>query len=106
MLHRVALVLVVALGASLGLTGCGAEDPTGRLSVTVSENAADHPYEVKVFAETGKLSEHQRVYPGDTADFAGVPVGAVTVRAGELCPQETRVRAEDVTAVTLTTTGC
>ena len=77
------------------------------MSVTVSSNAADHAYEVKVFtATTGKLSEHQRVFPGGTADFAGVPIGEVTVRAADLCPQKTTVSNGEVAKVTLTTTGC
>jgi len=101
-------VLVLALGATaaLSLTACGAHDSTGQISVSVSSNAADHPYEVQVFASTGKLSEHQRVYPGGTADFAGVPLGDVTVRAGDLCPVRTTVTDDEVAAVTLTTTGC
>lgn len=103
------MVPVFVLGAAVVLTlaGCGAHDSTGQLSVTVSSNAADHPYEVKVFtATTGKLSEHQRVFPGGTADFAGVPLGDVTVRANELCPQRTTVAGDRVASVTLTTTGC
>lgn len=106
MLHRVVPALVLGVAAALALTGCGAHDSTGQVSVTVSANAADHPYEVKVFAATGKLSEHQRVFPGGTADFAGVPLGAVTVRADDLCPQHTTVSDDDVATVTLTTTGC
>lgn len=96
---------VVAVTALL-LTGCGAHDSTGQIAVTVSSNAADRPYEVKVFASTGKLSEHQRVFPGGTASFAGVPLGAVTVRADDLCPVRTTVTDDDVAEVTLATTGC
>lgn len=99
-------MLVLGVAAALALTGCGAHDSTGQVSVTVSANAADHPYEVKVFASTGKLSEHQRVFPGGTADFAGVPLGEVTVRANELCPQKTTVSNDAVAKVNLTTTGC
>lgn len=100
-------MLVLGVAAVLTLAGCGAHDSTGQVSVTVSANAADHAYEVKVFtAETGKLSEHQRVFPGGTADFAGVPLGEVTVRANELCPQKTTVSNGAVAKVTLTTTGC
>ncbi len=99
-------MLVLGTVAALGLTGCGAHDSTGRISVTVPTNAAERPYEVKVFAETGKLSEHQRVFPGGTADFAGVPLGRVTVRAGDLCPIRADVDADDVTEVVLSTTGC
>lgn len=98
--------LVLAAATLLTLAGCGAHDSTGQVSVTVSANAADHPYEVKVFASTGKLSEHQRVFPGGTADFAGVPLGEVTVRAADLCPQTTTVTNDGVATVTLTTTGC
>ncbi len=92
--------------AAVVLSGCGAHDSTGQIAVTVSANAADHPYEVEVYAATGKLSEHQRVFPGGTADFAGVPLGAVTVRARDLCAQHTTVTNGSVAAVTLTTTGC
>lgn len=100
-------MLVLGVAAALTLAGCGAHDSTGQVSVTVSSNAADHAYEVKVFtAETGKLSEHQRVFPGGTADFAGVPLGRVTVRAADLCPQKTTVSNGEVASVTLTTTGC
>ncbi|WP_133521216.1 hypothetical protein [Curtobacterium flaccumfaciens] len=106
MLRRVVPVLVLGVAAALTLAGCGAHDSTGQVSVTVSANAADHPYEVKVFASTGKLSEHQRVFPGGTADFAGVPLGEVTVRAADLCPQKTTVSNGEVATVTLTTTGC
>ncbi|QCR42611.1 hypothetical protein C1N91_02660 [Curtobacterium sp. SGAir0471] len=105
-IRRVPLVLVLGAAAALSLTGCGAHDSTGQISVTVSSNAADRPYEVEVFASTGKLSEHQRVFPGGTADFAGVPLGDVTVRAGDLCPAKATVSDDDVTRVTLSTTGC
>ncbi|MCA5923709.1 MULTISPECIES: hypothetical protein [Curtobacterium] len=97
---------VLGVAVAVALTGCGAHDSTGQLSVTVSANAAEHPYEVEVFASTGKRSEHQRVFPGGTADFAGVPLGEVTVRAGDLCPQSTTVTADGVASVALTTTGC
>ncbi|MCS6564262.1 hypothetical protein NYS48_02915 [Curtobacterium flaccumfaciens pv. flaccumfaciens] len=80
---RVVPATVLGVAALLALAGCGAHDSTGQVSVTVSSNAADRPYEVKVFASTGKLSEHQRVFPGGTADFAGVPLGQVTVREQE-----------------------
>ena len=103
---RVVPATVIGVAALLALAGCGAHDSTGQVSVTVSSNTADHPYEVKVFASTGKLSEHQRVFPGGTADFAGVPLGKVTVRAGDLCPQTTKVSDGTVATVTLTTTGC
>ncbi|AIV39446.1 hypothetical protein NI26_02790 [Curtobacterium sp. MR_MD2014] len=105
-IRRAPLVLALGAAAALSLTGCGAHDSTGQISVTVSSNAADRPYEVKVFAATGKLSEHQRVFPGGTADFAGVPLGDVTVRAGDLCSVRTTVSGDDVTRVTLSTTGC
>ncbi|MGN7190343.1 MULTISPECIES: hypothetical protein [unclassified Curtobacterium] len=104
-LRPVLAVTVVAL-TGLSLTGCGAHDSTGQITVTVSADAAQHPYEVQVYAATGKLSEHQRVFPGGTADFAGVPLGAVTVRARDLCPVETTVSNDDVATVTLATTGC
>lgn len=106
MSSRVPSVLLVGVLAALTLTGCGAHDSTGQVAVTVSSNAADHPYEVKVYASTGKLAEHQRVFPGGTADFAGVPLGEVTVRAGDLCPQRATVTNDGVAAVTLSTTGC
>lgn len=106
MIRRAPLLLALGAAAAFALAGCGAHDSTGQISVTVSANAADHPYEVKVFAATGKLSEHQRVFPGGTADFAGVPLGEVTVRAGDLCPVRTTVSSDDVAEVTLSTTGC
>ncbi|WP_144710219.1 hypothetical protein [Curtobacterium pusillum] len=107
MLRRVVPVFLLGTAAVLTLAGCGAHDSTGQLSVTVSSNAADHAYEVKVItATTGKVSEHQRVFPGGTANFAGVPLGGVTVKANELCPQKTTVKNGTVAAVTLTTTGC
>lgn len=98
--------LVLGLAAAMTLTGCGAQDSTGRISVTVSGNEADHPYEVKVFVPNGRIAAHQRVFPGGTVDFAGVAVGKVTVRANELCPQEATVRSGEVTDVTLTSSGC
>lgn len=98
--------LVLGLTAALTLAGCGAHDSTGQITVTVSGNAAQRPYEVEVYASTGKLSEHQRVFPGGTAAFAGVPLGEVTVRATDLCPQDATVSNGSVAAVTLTTTGC
>lgn len=106
MLHRALPLLAVGVAAALTLTGCTAHDSTGRISVTVSPNAADHPYEVKVFTAEGQLSEHQRVFPGGTADFAGVPLGDVTVRAADLCPAKATVAGDHVAAVTLSTTGC
>lgn len=106
MLRRVVPVFALGAAAVLTLAGCGAHDSTGQVSVTVSANAADHPYEVKVFASTGKLAEHQRVFPGGTASFAGVPLGEVTVRANQLCPRKTTVTNDHVAEVTLTTTGC
>ncbi|WIE65452.1 hypothetical protein DEI99_002660 [Curtobacterium sp. MCLR17_036] len=102
----VAPALALAAAALLTLAGCGAQDSTGQIAVTVSTNAAEQPYEVEVFASTGKLSEHQRVFPGGTASFAGVPLGSVTVRAGDLCPRTTKVSNDAVARVTLTTTGC
>jgi hypothetical protein len=105
-LRRVVPVLALVCGATVALTGCGAHNPTGQVSVTVSPNAADHPYQVKVFLPNGEPSARQQVYPGDTADFAGIPLGAVTVRAGDLCPERTTVHADRVARVTLTTVGC
>lgn len=106
MLRRVVPAFVLGAAVVLTLAGCGAHDSTGQISVTVSSNAADHPYEVRVFASTGKLSEHQRVFPGGTAAFAGVPVGKVTVRASDLCSKRATVTNDGVARVTLTTTGC
>ncbi|MEK6344764.1 MAG: hypothetical protein V4737_13115 [Curtobacterium sp.] len=105
-LRRVATSLVLGVAATLTLAGCGAHDSTGQITVTVSGNAAQRPYEVEVFASTGKLSEHQRVFPGGAAAFAGVPLGEVTVRAADLCPQHATVSNGSVATVTLTTTGC
>jgi hypothetical protein len=104
--RRVSSVVVLGLAAGLALTGCGAHDSTGRISVSVSSDAADHPYEVRVYTEAGQLAEHQRVFPGGTADFAGVPLGKVTVRASQLCPQHTTVAGGTVTRVTLSSSGC
>ncbi|MBT2502760.1 hypothetical protein [Curtobacterium sp. ISL-83] len=105
--RRVLPSLVLTAVTVLAVSGCGAQDPTGQITVAVSANAANGPYEVQVFAaSTGKLSEHQRVYPGGSARFAGVPIGRVTVRAAKLCPQKATVTNETVTEVTLTTTGC
>lgn len=106
MLRRALPVLVLGVATTFALTGCGAHDSTGQIAVTVSGNAADHAYEVRVYASTGKLAEHQRVFPGRTATFAGVPLGAVTVRAGDLCPAEATVSNSSVAEVTLSTTGC
>ncbi len=97
---------MLGAAAALTLAGCGAHDSTGQITVTVSGNAAQRPYEVKVFAATGKLAEHQRVFPGGTAAFAGVPLGEVTVRAADLCTQHATVSNGSVATVTLTTTGC
>lgn len=97
---------MLGAAAALTLAGCGAHDSTGQITVTVSENAAQHPYEVEVFAATGGLAEHQRVFPGGTAAFAGVPLGEVTVRAADLCTQHATVSNGSVATVTLTTTGC
>ena len=97
---------MLGAAAALTLAGCDAHDSTGQITVTVSGNAAQRPYEVKVFAATGKLAEHQRVFPGGTAAFAGVPLGEVTVRAADLCTQHATVSNGSVATVTLTTTGC
>lgn len=105
-LHRVLPALALVGAAAVVLTGCGAQNPTGQVSVTVSPNAADHAYQVKVYLPNGEPSARQQVYPGDTADFAGVPLGKVTVRAGDLCAERATVEADRVARVTLTTVGC
>lgn len=100
-------MLVLGAAAVLTLAGCGAQDSTGQLRVTVSSTAAQGGYEVEVLAaSTDRVSEHQRVFPGGTAEFAGVPLGRVTVRAHDLCTQHTTVGNGAVAAVTLSTTGC
>ncbi|WIB27066.1 hypothetical protein [Curtobacterium sp. MCSS17_015] len=107
MLRRVVPVFALGCGIVVALTGCGGvENPTGRVSVTVSPDAADRPYRVQVVLPNGEPSARQQVYPGDTADFAGIPLGDVTVRAGDLCSGRTTVVADQVARVTLTATGC
>ena len=105
-LRRVLPLSALGLVAALTLTGCGAHDSTGQVSVHISDNAADHAYQVEVLLPSGELAEHQRLYPGDAADFAGVPLGDVTVRADDLCPQRATVSADRVATVTLTIVGC
>lgn len=106
MSRRVLPISTLGLVVALALTGCGAHDSTGQVSVRISDNASDHPYQVKVFLPSGALVEHQQLHPGDSADFAGVPLGEVTVRAGDLCPQQVKVADDHVASVTLTTVGC
>lgn len=106
MQFRPVLAAGVVLAAAVGLTGCGAHDSTGRISVSVSSDAADRPYEVKVFDASHQLVEHQRVFPGGTADFAGVPLGMVTVRAGDLCPVKATVTFDAVASAKLAPGTC
>jgi hypothetical protein len=105
-LRRVLPALALAGAATAVLAGCAVQNPTGQVSVTVSPDAADHAYRVQVFLPNGEPSARQQVYPGDTADFAGVPLGEVTVRAGDLCAERATVEADRVARVTLTTVGC
>lgn len=105
-MSRPIAALVVGLAAALVLTGCGAQDSTGRISVTVSPNEAEHAYLVEVLVPTGRTAAHQRAFPGDTLEFAGVAVGKVTVRADDLCSQSATIESGQVTDVTLSSTGC
>lgn len=106
MFRRAVPVIVLGLAAALTLTGCGAQDSTGRISVTVSSNEANHAYEVRVSVPNGRLAAHQRVFAGGTVDFAGVAVGKVAVRADGLCEQTATIESGQVTDVTLRSTGC
>jgi hypothetical protein len=104
--RRPATALVVGLAAALVLTGCGAQDSTGRISVTVSSNEAEHAYLVEVLVPNGRTAAHQRAFPGDTLEFAGVAVGKVTVRADDLCTTSATIASGEVTDVTLSSAGC
>jgi hypothetical protein len=103
---RPLLAAGIVVAAAVGLTGCGAHDSTGRISVSISADAAERPYEVKVFDATHQLVEHQRVFPGGSADFAGVPLGKVTVRAGDLCPVKATVTFDAVATAKLAPGAC
>ncbi|KQO61468.1 hypothetical protein ASF23_13490 [Curtobacterium sp. Leaf261] len=97
--------MIVAAG--LALTGCAVHDSTGRVSVSLSADAAKgHHYTVKVFDAQRQLVEHQSMLAGQTADFAGVPLGKVTVRASGLCAARTTVAYDAVASVKLGTAGC
>ncbi|MFJ3384323.1 MULTISPECIES: hypothetical protein [unclassified Curtobacterium] len=106
MLRRLPAVLVLGLAAGLVLTGCGARDSTGRISVTVSANEAEHGYLVEVLVPNGRAAAHQKAFPGDTLNFAGIAVGKVTVRADGLCSTTADIASGEVTDVTLTSSGC
>ncbi|MCJ1714794.1 hypothetical protein [Curtobacterium sp. VKM Ac-2922] len=106
MFRRPATVLIVGLAAALVLTGCKAQDSTGRVTVTVSPNEAEHAYMVEVLVPNGRTAAHQKAFPGDRLEFAGIAVGKVRVRADDLCTQTTTVLSGQVTDVTLSSTGC
>ncbi|KQS09138.1 hypothetical protein DEJ13_02910 [Curtobacterium sp. MCLR17_007] len=106
MFRRPATALVVGLAAALVLTGCKAQDSTGRIAVTVSPNEAEQSYFVEVLVPNGRTAAHQKAFPGDTLEFAGVAVGKVRVRADGLCAQSTTILSGQVTDVTLSSTGC
>lgn len=106
MTRRSATVLVVGLAAALTLSGCGAQDSTGRITVTVSQNEAEHQYRVEVLVPNGRTAAQQRAFPGDTLRFAGIAVGKVTVRANDLCTQTAMIESGKVTDVTLSSIGC
>lgn len=107
MIRRLAPAAAVLVVAGLALTGCAVHDSTGRVSVSLSADAAEgHHYTVKVYDEQRQLVEHQSMLAGQTADFAGVPLGRVTVRAAGLCAVHTTVGYEAVASVKLGTSGC
>lgn len=107
MLRRSSSIAAIAVVAGVTLTGCAVHDSTGRVTVTLSSDAAaGHHYTVKVFDEQHQLVEHQSMLAGQTADFAGVPLGKVTVRASGLCAVHTSVAYDAVAQVRLATTGC
>lgn len=106
MFRRAASVLVVGVVAALVLTGCKAEDSTGRIAVTVAPNEAEQSYFVEVLVPNGRTAAHQKAFPGDTLEFAGVAVGKVTVRADGLCTQSTTIISGQVVDVTLSSIGC
>lgn len=107
MLRRLTVPVAIGLALTLAASGCAAHDSTGRLSVTVPRDAGTAPVEVEVVIDaTNQMSEHQRVYPGTTADFAGVPLGAVTVRAGKLCRAHAEVTDGPAERVTLAAPPC
>jgi hypothetical protein len=106
-LRRSLSIAAIALVVGTALTGCAVHDSTGRITVTLSSDAAaGHHYTVKVFDAQRQLVEHQSMLAGQTADFAGVPLGKVTVRAAGLCAVHTSVSYDTVAQVRLATTGC
>jgi len=111
MVHRLRSAAIVGLlGAAVvgGTAGCApVHDSTGRVSVEVrADAAAHHRYTVKVFDQQGQMVEHQQVFGGQRADFAGVPLGRITVRASGLCAVHTTLRVDAVAHATLGTSGC
>ncbi|MFZ7086741.1 hypothetical protein [Curtobacterium sp. RRHDQ10] len=107
MFRRSLSLTAIVLVAGTALTGCAVHDSTGRITVALSTDAAaDHHYLVEVFDAQHQMVEHQSMLGGQTADFAGVPLGAVTVRAKGLCAVHSTVSYDAVAHVRLATTGC
>jgi hypothetical protein len=106
-IRRLVPAAAVLVAAGLLLTGCAVHDSTGRVSVSLSSDAAQgERYTVKVYDEQRQMVEHQSMLAGQTADFAGVPLGKVTVRAAGLCAVHTTVAYDAVATVKLGTSGC
>lgn len=99
---RVLRPLALAAGLAVALTGCSVHDSTGRVSVVVSTDAATgHRYDVEVLDASGQLVEHETMVPGQSSDFAGVPLGRITVRAGGLCRVHATLHVDEVVHATL-----
>ncbi|PZF58058.1 hypothetical protein DEI81_15065 [Curtobacterium sp. MCBD17_013] len=104
---RVLCSIALAAGLVTGLAGCSVHDSTGRVSVDVSTDAAQgHRYNVQVLDADGQLVEHQSMLPGQSSDFAGVPLGRITVRASGLCTLRTTLHVDEVVHVRLGTGDC
>jgi hypothetical protein len=99
--------LAVTAVLLVALTGCAVHDSTGRVSVQVSSDAAQgHRYTVQVLDADGQLVEHQTMLAGQSSDFAGVPLGQVTIRAAGLCSLHTTLAVDEVVHARLGTTHC
>jgi hypothetical protein len=105
-LRRSLTVSAVVLAAGLALGGCATHDSTGRLSVTLSSDAASgRNYSVRVYDTQGQRVEQQYLFAGKKVTFAGVPLGKVTVRATGFCPVKTTVSYSSTASVDLSV-GC
>jgi hypothetical protein len=105
-IRRSATVLVVGLAAALTLSGCGAQDSTGRITVTVSQNEAEHQYRVEVLVPNGRTAAQQRAFPGDTLRFAGIAVCVQRSFARTVTLPTAMIESGKVTDVTLSSIGC